>query len=73
MKKIILDSTINKDNLYPPATFLSKFETPTYDQIDLVDLLIEKIIAFRYMDYTKLDENNTEFQIFQNYLLPSFN
>jgi hypothetical protein len=40
MKKIILDSTVNKYNLYSPANFVSKFETPTYDQIDIVDLLI---------------------------------
>jgi hypothetical protein len=58
MKKIILDSTVNKYNLYPPAKFVSKFETPTYDQIDLVDLLIEKIIAFRYMNYSTLNSSN---------------
>lgn len=45
--------------MYKPFTYTSDFATPTYDQIDLIDLLIEKVISFRFTNYSTLIANNT--------------
>lgn len=73
IQNLIFDETINLYGVYPPAQYVSEFYTPNYDQIDLIDMLIEKIVSFRYMNASNITLSNYEFLTMKNYLMPSFN
>ena len=71
-KKVLMDKTVNLNILYPPYKFISPSLTPSYDQIDIINILIEKISTFAFVNISTITGNNAEFTAFTNYLIPSF-
>lgn len=68
-----MDSSVNQNTLYPPFKFISPSLTPSYDQIDIINILIEKLSTFAFVNISTIKGDNSQLAGFNNYLMPSFN
>jgi hypothetical protein len=72
-KKVLMDNTVNLNISYPPFKFISPSLTPSYDQIDIINILIEKLSTFAFVNISTITGNNSQLTGYANYLVPSFN